>query len=165
MALVLYDRAPAVGVWSIGRGPLYVRPNPVFCRLMAARGVPSGTCNSPESSFGLDLETVAGSVDSSLEALTSQVASMLIPGQHPPTQHPDKHAGQTLDLAGLSKRQLEILGLLAEGKTNTEIADALSRSPNTVKLHVSAILRHLHVKSRTQAALLAARLLHPELQA
>ena len=145
---------------------LHVDLTPFFDRATAARGVPSGTCNSPESSFGLDLETVAGSVEaSSLEALTSQVASMLIPGQHPPTQHPDKHAGQTLDLAGLSKRQLEILGLLAEGKTNTEIADALSRSPNTVKLHVSAILRHLHVKSRTQAALLAARLLHPELQA
>jgi DNA-binding CsgD family transcriptional regulator len=126
---------------------------------------PSGTCNLPESSPGLDLETVAGCVEtSSLDALTSQVASMLIPGGHPPTQHPDEHAGQTLEIAGLSKRQLEILGLLAEGKTNTEIAAALSRSPNTVKLHVSAILRHLHVKSRTQAALLAAKLLHPELQ-
>ena len=113
----------------------------------------------------IDLETVAGSVESSsLEALASQVAKMLIPGQHPPTQQPDEHARQTLDLAGLSKRQLEILGLLAEGKTNMEIAEMLSRSPNTVKLHVSAILHHLRVKSRTQAALLATRLLHPELQ-
>jgi DNA-binding CsgD family transcriptional regulator len=113
----------------------------------------------------IDLETVAGSVESSsLEALTSQVAEMLNPGQHPPTQHADEYAGETLDLAGLSKRQLEILGLLAEGKTNMEIAEMLSRSPNTVKLHVSAILRHLHVKSRTQAALLATKLLNPELQ-
>ncbi|MTD92803.1 hypothetical protein GIW81_00460 [Hyphomicrobium sp. xq] len=145
---------------------LHVDLTPFFARPTAFRGGPSGTCKSAESNFGLNLETVAGSVESSsLDALTSQVASMLIPGQHPPTQHPDEHAGQTLDLAGLSKRQLEILGLLAEGKTNTEIADALSRSPNTVKLHVSAILRHLHVKSRTQAALLATRMLHPELQA
>jgi len=125
-----------------------------------------GTYDVPESSPGFDLETVAGSVEaSSLHALTAQVASMLIPGQHPPMQHPDEHAGQTLELAGLSKRQLEILGLLAEGKTNTEIAEALSRSPNTVKLHVSAILRHLHVKSRTQAALLATKLLHSEISA
>jgi DNA-binding CsgD family transcriptional regulator len=61
-------------------------------------------------------------------------------------------------LAGLSKRQFEILGLLAEGKTNTQIARALSRSPSTIKIHVSAILRRLKVESRTQAALLASSL-------
>lgn len=65
---------------------------------------------------------------------------------------------QTLPLSGLSKRQAEILGLLADGKTNDQIASALSRSPHTIKLHVSAILRHLNVKSRTQAALLASKL-------
>jgi FixJ family two-component response regulator len=48
--------------------------------------------------------------------------------------------------------------LLGEGKTNKQIAEALFRSPNTVKLHVSAILRELNLKSRTQAALLASRL-------
>jgi len=57
--------------------------------------------------------------------------------------------------AGLSKRQLEILGLLAEGKTNAEIAAALCRSPSTIKIHVSAILRHFNVRSRTEAALVA----------
>jgi DNA-binding CsgD family transcriptional regulator len=156
---------PLAGYGQSGVALLHVDLTAFFRPATADRRGPSGTCNSPESSPGLDLETVAGCVEaSSLDALTSQVASMLIPGQHPPTQHPDEHAEQTLELAGLSKRQLEILGLLAEGKTNTEIADALSRSPNTVKLHVSAILRHLHVKSRTQAALLATKLLHPELQ-
>ena len=60
--------------------------------------------------------------------------------------------------AGLSKRQLEVLKLLGEGKTNAEIAKALFRSPNTIKLHVSAILRQLNLKSRTQAALLASKL-------
>ena len=59
----------------------------------------------------------------------------------------------------LSKRQLEVLGLLAEGKTNAEIARALSRSPHTIKLHVSAILRQLNVKSRTKAAFLASAIL------
>jgi len=59
----------------------------------------------------------------------------------------------------LSKRQLEVLRLLGEGKTNAEIAKALFRSPHTVKLHVSAILRQLNLKSRTQAALLASQLL------
>ncbi|MGD9921040.1 MAG: LuxR C-terminal-related transcriptional regulator [Pseudorhodoplanes sp.] len=58
----------------------------------------------------------------------------------------------------LSKRQLEVLKLLGDGKSNAEIAKALFRSPHTVKLHVSAILRQLNLKSRTQAALLASRL-------
>ena len=61
-------------------------------------------------------------------------------------------------VAGLSKRQLEILHLLGEGKTNAEIAAAVFRSPHTIKLHVSAILKQLNVKSRTQAALIASSL-------
>ena len=101
---------------------------------------------------------------SSLEALSSQVTRLLIATQGSSPQQSEDHALQNLALAGLSKRQLEILGLLAEGKTNTEIASALSRSPNTIKLHVSAILRQLNVKSRTQAALLASKLLTPEFE-
>ena len=58
----------------------------------------------------------------------------------------------------LSKRQLEVLKLLGEGKSNAEIAAAIFRSQHTVKLHVSAILKELNLKSRTQAALLASRL-------
>ncbi len=57
----------------------------------------------------------------------------------------------------LSKRHMEILQLLGEGKTNKEIARILCRSPNTIKLHVSAILRSLKLKSRTQAALFASK--------
>jgi GAF domain-containing protein len=57
----------------------------------------------------------------------------------------------------LSKRHMEVLRLLGEGKTNNEIAEALFRSPHTIKLHVSAILRKLKLKSRTQAALLASK--------
>ena len=55
----------------------------------------------------------------------------------------------------LSKRHMEVLRLLGEGKTNKDIAKVLCRSPNTIKLHVSAILRLLKLKSRTQAALFA----------
>ena len=48
--------------------------------------------------------------------------------------------------AGLSKRQVEVLRLLGEGMTNREIAEALFRSPHTIKLHVSAILERLNCK-------------------
>jgi DNA-binding CsgD family transcriptional regulator len=59
----------------------------------------------------------------------------------------------------LTERQRQVLVLLGEGKTNAEIAETLATSPNTVKLHVSAILRRLHLESRTQAAILATRVL------
>ena len=59
----------------------------------------------------------------------------------------------------LSRRQMEVLKLLGQGKTNKEIATALFRSPNTIKLHVSAILARLKLKSRVQAALLSSKLL------
>ena len=58
----------------------------------------------------------------------------------------------------LTARQQQILLLIGEGKTNPEIARALGTSPNTVKLHVSALLKRLNLKNRTEAAALAARL-------
>jgi DNA-binding CsgD family transcriptional regulator len=55
----------------------------------------------------------------------------------------------------LSKRQREVLDLLATGRSNAEIARALSISPNTVKIHVSEILFRLGLQSRAQAMLYA----------
>ena len=51
----------------------------------------------------------------------------------------------------LSKRQREVLELMAKGLSNVEIARALAISPNTVKIHVSGILARLGLPSRTQA--------------
>ena len=70
----------------------------------------------------------------------------------------DRDAEEVPSSAQLSKRQMEVFRLLGEGKTNKEIAHALSRSPFTIKLHVSAILKQLNFKSRTQAALLASKI-------
>jgi DNA-binding CsgD family transcriptional regulator/tetratricopeptide (TPR) repeat protein len=60
--------------------------------------------------------------------------------------------------AGLTDRQLEVLGLLAEGLTNAEIADRLVVSVRTVDHHVAAILAKLNVGSRREAARVAADL-------
>jgi NarL family two-component system response regulator LiaR len=65
------------------------------------------------------------------------------PAQRPPT--PDL----------LSERELEVLRLLAQGKSNREIADQLVIAELTVRTHVSNILGKLHLTSRTQAALYA----------
>lgn len=57
----------------------------------------------------------------------------------------------------LSERELEVLKLIADGASNTEIAERLVISEKTVKSHVSNILSKLHVLDRTQAAVYAWR--------
>jgi DNA-binding NarL/FixJ family response regulator len=59
--------------------------------------------------------------------------------------------------SGLTRRQCDVLALIAEGKANKLIADALNMSESTVKAHVKQIIRRLNVANRTQAALLATR--------
>ncbi len=61
--------------------------------------------------------------------------------------------------AMLTPRQLDVLRLLGEGKSNKEIARDLAISQETVKVHISAILRKLNVTSRTQAVVQAHQLL------
>jgi len=58
--------------------------------------------------------------------------------------------------AGLTARELEVLGLLAEGLTNRAIADRLVLSQNTVIRHVANIFSKLGVKNRAAAATAAA---------
>lgn len=55
----------------------------------------------------------------------------------------------------LTNRELEILMLIAQGKSNQEIADELFITLKTVKTHVSNILSKLEVEDRTQAAIYA----------
>lgn len=58
---------------------------------------------------------------------------------------------------GLTKREMEVLKLIAEGLYNKEIADRLTISEKTVKNHVSNIFRKIDVSDRTQAAVYAIR--------
>lgn len=55
----------------------------------------------------------------------------------------------------LTKREIEVLQVLAKGKSNREIGEILSISETTVRTHVSNILAKLHLASRTEAALYA----------
>ena len=57
----------------------------------------------------------------------------------------------------LSEREITVLRLVAEGKTNKEIANSLDLSEKTVKNHVRNIFHKLQVYDRTQAAILAIR--------
>lgn len=82
--------------------------------------------------------------------------------------HPGLHGGG-LDAGGddtagafansngdqLTPRQRDVLTRLRDGKSNKQIAHELGLTEGTVKVHVTAILRHLGVRNRTQAALTA----------
>ena len=59
------------------------------------------------------------------------------------------------DNTELTARETEILALIAEGKSNKEIAAELFISVNTVKVHVSNIFQKIEVSSRTEATLYA----------
>jgi len=63
---------------------------------------------------------------------------------------------------GLTKREIEMLGFLAEGKSNKDIARDLNLSPNTIKTHLANLYEKLGVRNRTQAVTKAAELsIHP----
>jgi NarL family two-component system response regulator LiaR len=66
-----------------------------------------------------------------------------------------RQKAQHLPHEELTSRELEILLLMAEGKTNQEIADELFIALKTVKTHVSNILSKLQVQDRTQAVIYA----------
>jgi DNA-binding NarL/FixJ family response regulator len=70
-------------------------------------------------------------------------------------ERPDVQVG--VGGAPLSGRELEVLGLLAEGLANHEIAESLVISASTVRNHISSILLKLQVDNRVQAAVRAVR--------
>jgi len=97
-----------------------------------------------------DLARAIRSVAADEMHLTSEAAFYLTKSMSPDKQY---------DIAPsvLTGRQLEILVLVARGLTNQEIANELSISIKTVKVHVSNIFEKLGLNSRTQAAVYALR--------
>jgi DNA-binding NarL/FixJ family response regulator len=67
----------------------------------------------------------------------------------------EEKESQTEDEDALTKREIEVLKLLAEGLFNKEIAYMLAISEKTVKNHVSNIFKKINVSDRTQAAVYA----------
>jgi DNA-binding CsgD family transcriptional regulator len=64
------------------------------------------------------------------------------------------------DALKLTKRQREVLSLLARGRSNKEIARALEIAEATTKIHMAALLRALGVRNRTEAAFKAGNLIN-----
>ncbi|HEX6419404.1 MAG TPA: AAA family ATPase [Acidimicrobiales bacterium] len=78
-------------------------------------------------------------------------------GQAAPGEQPE--GGRELARLGLTPREIDVLTLVAEGRTNRQIAAELYISAKTASVHVSNILAKLGVRTRTQAAAVAHRVL------
>jgi two-component system, NarL family, response regulator LiaR len=101
---------------------------------------------------GASLDRLITAITAAQEGATyldPQIAKKVVEHLKPPT--PASNLGQ------LSQREMEVLRLMVDGKSNPEIAAVLYLSPNTVKTHVRGIMNKLAVDDRVQAAVVALR--------
>jgi len=95
--------------------------------------------------------------DTDLSGIEAAIARALDaphqPAPPPPAPQPVDEVRQTV--AGLTPTQLKVLLAVLEGQLNKQIAHNLGMSEATVKAHMTAIMRKLDVRNRTQAALVA----------
>jgi len=103
------------------------------------------------------VELGAAPLRAEIEALTRRGRLSLAPAPGT-TGRPAPQPPSPLDRLGLTAREREVLALIAIGRTNREIAEALFISPKTATVHVSNILGKLGVRSRVEAATMAHRL-------
>jgi DNA-binding NarL/FixJ family response regulator len=83
--------------------------------------------------------------------LAQRVAAELAKMGEPVDRRLGRRAAAALERGGLTRRELEVVRLVASGRTNREIARDLYLSPRTVDMHVRNILGKLGVRSRTEA--------------
>jgi DNA-binding NarL/FixJ family response regulator len=100
---------------------------------------------------GASLERLLGAIDAAKDGATyldPQIARLVIDQLYPPIPP---------TLAHLSERELDVLKLIVQGKSNHEIGEELYLSINTIKTHVRGIMNKLLVDDRVQAAVIALR--------
>jgi len=102
-----------------------------------------------ETDFLLDAIRRAAAGES---VLSASMATKLADAMRAP---PASQKPGVADISLLSPREREIIGMLARGASNKQIARDLDLAESTVKIHVQAILRKLNLSSRVQAAVYA----------
>jgi len=88
--------------------------------------------------------------------MTPEIVSRILHEVHSETVKSADHDDGLLR-QHLTRRQVEVLGLLTDGKTNKQIAISLKISDETVKTHIREIFKKLNVERRTQAGAVALR--------
>jgi DNA-binding CsgD family transcriptional regulator/tetratricopeptide (TPR) repeat protein len=141
----------AVNAWLAGEDPYrlaYARWR-LGWALLGRRSGRSGAAEqlelARETASALGAEPLRTAIDDLVKASRLHVGR--VPGQ----------VGPPALEAGLTSRELEVLPLLAAGRSNVEIAEILVISPRTVGVHVSRILHKLGASRRTEAADIARR--------
>lgn len=102
------------------------------------------------------IRTVAAGEELLAPAITRRLIERFV-------QAPPPGGGVPEPLTSLTERELDVLGLVARGHSNAEIAGALFLAETTVKTHLSHLLTKLELRDRTQAVVLAYEtgLIHP----
>lgn len=107
----------------------------------------------PRSATAEEILQTAIAAAAGLVVLHADAIDVLLPGL--------PAVGRSVDastpLQALTAREIEVLGMLAEGLGNKAIAKRLNISEHTVKFHVSSIFTKLNASSRTEAVTLGAR--------
>jgi DNA-binding NarL/FixJ family response regulator len=91
------------------------------------------------------------------DELMSAIRQVLVGDVYLPPELEAAPSNGSSSAAPLTQRQELVLHGLLDGRSNREIGEALSLSEETIKTHVTAILRHFDVQNRTQAVVAAAR--------
>ncbi len=103
---------------------------------------------------GASLDRLLAAIEAAKDGATyldPQIARLVMDNLKAPAVQPNPN------LALLSEREMEVLKLIVEGKSNAEIAEQLYLSTNTIKTPVRGIMNKLAVDDRVQAAVIALR--------
>ena len=118
------------------------------CRLAGARGFLSKGAAAQRLIFAVDSALEPGEFFSITDSFFSPPAKRFIATA---PSRPAPLAGSDIHSVGLTPRQLDVLKLMVDGRSNKEIAARLDLSEGTVKIHVRFVLEKLGIESRLQA--------------
>ena len=110
-------------------------------------------------------DAAAGAAEVGAEPLAAAIADLARrAGLSPVRAGRDGDGDEAVDelaARGLTAREVEVLRLIGEGRSNREIGETLFISAKTASVHVTHILQKLNVSTRVQAAVAAQRLMSP----
>lgn len=148
--------AAAVAWQRLGRPYLRAKALVRAAHAAARAGDRHGAADRLRAALPIAVELRARPLTEEIEALARRVGAALSSGA--PAAAGAETAGRgTRDAAELTPREMEVLRLVAQGRSNREIADELFISVKTVSVHVSNILAKLGVSTRGEAAAVAHR--------